>query len=177
MQQESETDSEAFCRRHWEPLAQSLAAYTGDVGLGQDLAQETLAKVLARWPRVRRMRSPGGYAYRIGVNLARDALRERARRRGPEPDGVTAASPDPTTRLALDGALAMLPPRQRLAVSLRYLADLSVAQTAEVMGCRPGTVKALCHQATQALQASPHLDWHQASAAHPHRDEEVVSDG
>ena len=171
------TDPEAFCRRHWRPLAQSLAAYTGDVGLGQELAQEALARVLARWPRVRRMRSPGGYAYRIGVNLARDALRDRARRRGPEPDGVTVSTQDPTTRLALDGALAGLPPRQRLAVSLRYLADLSVTQTAEVMRCRPGTVKALCHQATRTLQGSPHLDWHPASAVHPLRDEEAVSDG
>lgn len=177
MQEESGIDPEAFCRRHWRPLAQSLAVYTGDVGLGQELAQESLARVLSRWPRVRRMGSPGGYAYRIGVNLARDALRGRARQRGTEPDAMKASWQDPTTRLVLDGALATLPPRQRLAVSLRYLADLSVSETADVMGCRPGTVKALCHQATRTLQSSPHLDWHHASAAHPHSDEEVVSDG
>ncbi|MGI9015718.1 MAG: sigma-70 family RNA polymerase sigma factor [Euzebya sp.] len=156
-------DPESFCRRQWLPLAQSLAAYTGDVVLGQDLAQESLARVLARWPRVRRMRSPGGYAYRIGVNLARDALRERRRGRDRDADAPCAAETDPTTRLALDTAVASLPPRQRLAVCLRYLADLSVTETADVMGCRPGTVKALCHQATRTLQVSPQLDWHHAS--------------
>ena len=160
-----EEDPEAFCRRHWRPLARSLALYTGDVALGQDLAQEALARVLARWGRVRRMRSPGGYAYRIGVNLARDAMRARSRQVA-ETAERQVGTPDTSARLVIDDALAGLPPRQRLAVSLRYLADLSVTQTADAMGCRPGTVKALCHQATQRLQTSPHLDWHPASPLH-----------
>lgn len=66
MEETLSNTQEEFCRRHWKPLAAALATYTGDVALGQDLAQEALARVLARWERVQRMRSPGGYVYRIG---------------------------------------------------------------------------------------------------------------
>lgn len=162
-------DAENFCRRHWQPLARALGAYVGDDALGQDLAQEALARVLARWGRVRRMGSPGGYAYRVGVNLARDALGAQARDRRAVPGATATDIPgaidpaDPSVRLVVTDAVHALPERQRLAVSLRYLADLSVAQTAQAMRCRPGTVKALCHQATQALRASPELSWHDRS--------------
>lgn len=169
-------DPEAFCRQHWRPLAQSLAVYTGDVALGQDLAQEALARVLVRWSRVRTMRSPGGYAYRIGVNLARDVLRERQRTLPSTGATEPADIPDPATRMAIDRALAALPSRQRLAMSLRHLADLSVAQTAHAMGCRPGTVKALCHQATTNLRTSPQLDWHPDSPVHIRDQHEVAID-
>lgn len=169
-------DPEAFCRQHWRPLAQSLAVYTDDVALGQDLAQEALARVLVRWSRVRTMRSPGGYAYRIGVNLARDVLRERQRTRPGGGATGHAEAQDPTTRMSIDRALAALPPRQRLAMSLRHLADLSVAQTAHAMGCRPGTVKALCHQAAANLRTSPQLDWHPASPVRSRDTHEVPID-
>jgi RNA polymerase sigma factor (sigma-70 family) len=157
-------DVEVFVREHWPGLARSLSTFTGDPALGQDLAQEALARTVARWGRVRRMRSPGGFAYRVGVNLARDELRRRGR---PQPAmGETVHDDgDATVRLAVAEAVASLPERQRLAVSLRYLADLSVVQTAEVMRCRPGTVKSLCSQATRALQTSPALDWHPAAPA------------
>lgn len=41
-------DVEAFCQVHWPGLATSLATYTGDAALGQDLAQEALARVIVR---------------------------------------------------------------------------------------------------------------------------------
>ena len=45
-----------------------------------------------------------------------------------------------------------LPPRQREVVSLRVFEELSVADTAHVMGCRPGTVKALLNKAMTQLR-------------------------
>lgn len=154
-------DAEDFCREHWRPLARTLGRYVQDSELGQDLAQEALARVLDRWERVNRMRSPRGYLYRAGVNLARDELRRRRRedRLGiiepPREDG----RPHDRVDLAIDVArlLDQLTQRQRLAVSLRYLGDLSVAETATVMRCRPGTVKALCHQAAAVLRTTAGL--------------------
>lgn len=171
-------DAEVYCRKHWPGLVRTLTAYTGDAALAQDLAQEALATVLLRWPRVQRMASPGSYVYRVGINLAKDAVARLARERPTAGVGDGAESAmDHTARLDVEAAVAALPVRQRLAVSLRYLADLSIAQTAEVMGCRPGTVRALCHQATQALRASPDLDWHPATRAPiPHRSKEVSGD-
>ena len=49
-------------------------------------------------------------------------------------------------------AIATLPPRQREAVVLRYLADLPLADVADAMGCALGTVKATLHQALKALR-------------------------
>ena len=164
-------DVEEFCRSHWPGLLRSLSTYVGDADLGEDLAQEALATVVARWHRVSRMRSPGGYAYRVGVNLAKDELTRRARHVvGPE-ESRGHGDEDPITRLVLADAVRTLPDRQRLAVSLRYLADLSVTQTAEVMRCRPGTVKSLCSHAPKALEVSPDLAWHPASPVgmHPAR--------
>jgi RNA polymerase sigma factor (sigma-70 family) len=44
-------------------------------------------------------------------------------------------------RSLVHGALLKVPPRQRAVLVLRYFEDLSVAQTAAVMGCTEGTVK------------------------------------
>ena len=162
-------DAEEFCRRHWLGLARSLTSYVGDAGVGQDLAQDALACVVARWRRVSRMRSPAGYAYRVGVNLAKDELARRARDGHHSLRQSAHQDEDPATRLAVTEAVRALPDRQRLAVTLRYLADLSVAQTAQVMGCRPGTVKSLCSHATQTLRVSPDLAWHASSPVNPDR--------
>ncbi len=166
-------DPEVFCREVWPDLVRALSLMCRDDALGQDAAQEALATVVARWARVSRMASPKGYAYRVGVNAAKDALRRRAREQRPAVSVQSAATTRPSVpddeavadRLALADALRRLPPRQRLAVALRYLGDLSVSDTAAAMRCRPGTVRALCHQATQSLQASPDLAWHPSSTA------------
>ena len=49
-------------------------------------------------------------------------------------------------------ALATLPPRSRAVVVLRYWADLSVDQVADVMGCSPGNVKKLSARALDKLR-------------------------
>jgi RNA polymerase sigma factor (sigma-70 family) len=94
------------------------------------------------------MAQPRAYARRILVNLALDDARGRARRRG-ELEGASAVADGPApdlfvrleTRAELLDALARLTPRQRAVLVLRYFNDLTEAQTAEVLGCSPGTVK------------------------------------
>lgn len=124
-----------------------------DLEEAEDLVQETLLRVARRWPRVRRMDLPGAYARRILVNLAiNDAKRRSRRRRELEPpDGAPLeahadrAAADVfeafDARAELLGALAVLPPRQRAVLVLRYFEDLSEAQTAQTLNCSVGTVK------------------------------------
>jgi RNA polymerase sigma factor (sigma-70 family) len=50
-------------------------------------------------------------------------------------------------------ALSNLPDRQREAVVLRYLEQMDVSDTAELMGCAPGTVKASVHAGLSRLRA------------------------
>ena len=57
-------------------------------------------------------------------------------------------------QVAVRNAVAALPRRQRTALVLRYFADLSVAQTADVMRCPQGTVKTLTYEAIRALRTS-----------------------
>lgn len=54
-------------------------------------------------------------------------------------------------------ALAGLPDRQRACVVLRYFDELSVDETADVLGCRPGTVKSQTLRALEKLRTHPAL--------------------
>ncbi|MDE3129920.1 MAG: SigE family RNA polymerase sigma factor [Acidobacteriota bacterium] len=131
-----------------ESLLRTAYLISWDQGEAEDLVQECLLKVARRWPRVRRMQQPRAYARRILINLALDGARGRVRRRG-ELEAGGAGVQEPAQEL-LDGleartdlidALARLTPRQRAVLVLRYFNDLTETQTAEVLGCSPGTVK------------------------------------
>jgi RNA polymerase sigma-70 factor (sigma-E family) len=151
------SDIEEFYASMRPRLVGFLGLYCGDTAVGEDLAQEALARVWARWSKVRRLDSPHAWTYRIGLNLATSVLRRRvvalrAHRRLTAEAHVRPAEADPALHLDVRRAVASLPRRQRAAITLRYFADLSVEQTAQVMGCAPGTVKALTHQAVAGLR-------------------------
>jgi RNA polymerase sigma factor (sigma-70 family) len=61
--------------------------------------------------------------------------------------------PDLAVREAVRQELLRLPQRQRIALVLRFYEDLSEAQIADFLQCRPGTVKSLISRGTQALRA------------------------
>jgi RNA polymerase sigma-70 factor (sigma-E family) len=141
-------DFDQFVAAHVDDLLRTAYLIAWDEAEAEDLVQECLFKVARRWPRVRSMDQPRAYARRILINLATDGARGRARRGvelGPPPPGATERSVDPLaaldTHVELVDALGRLPPRQRAALVLRYFHDLTESQTAEILGCSPGTVK------------------------------------
>ena len=69
--------------------------------------------------------------------------------------------------VVLEGRWATLPPRARAVVVLRYWADLSVEQVADVLGCSAGNVKSLSARALPRLRAV--LDWALAETGAPSR--------
>jgi RNA polymerase sigma-70 factor (sigma-E family) len=115
----------------------------GDRHRAEDLVQTALTKLYLAWGRVRDPKAVDGYARRILVRAAIDDSRRGWRRESPtdafahEPVTEDAAPSDPV----LLGLLRELPPGQRAAVVLRYWNDLSVDDTARLMGCTPSTVK------------------------------------
>ena len=67
---------------------------------------------------------------------------------------VEAPDRDVAGEQALRRALLALPLRQRTAIVLRFYEDLSERQTADVLQCRPGTVKSLVSRGMEALRSS-----------------------
>lgn len=61
-------------------------------------------------------------------------------------------TPPPEVHPELQAAVDELPRRQRAAVALHYILGLPVADAAEAMGVRPGTVKSLLFQARENLR-------------------------
>ncbi|WP_432497793.1 SigE family RNA polymerase sigma factor [Kineococcus gypseus] len=131
---------------------------SGDAHAGEDLVQDVLEKMYARWPRVH---EPDAYARRALANAATSRWRRRATR--PEVPweldrDASGAHPahDPHTgteqRLDLLAELTRLPARQRAVVVLRYLDDLSEQQVAELLEISVGTVKSQSSRALARLR-------------------------
>jgi RNA polymerase sigma factor (sigma-70 family) len=131
-------------------LVASLLLVTGDLELAREAVDEACLRALIRWPRVARMTSPGGYVYRIALHEAwrrrrRAALERRllARRRV---DSIVPAPAEEAWDL-----VRKLAPRQRSAIVLRYVADLTEADVARAMGISRGTVSSTLVDARRAI--------------------------
>ena len=117
----------------------------------EDVTQRALVKVYRAWPRINKV-SLEAYVRRAVVN---EALTHASRRSRdvvvPEvPDRPVPAEPDQS--LELGAALAALPPQQRAVVALRFVDDLSVAETADVLRIAEGTVKSHTSKAMATLR-------------------------
>jgi RNA polymerase sigma-70 factor (ECF subfamily) len=150
-------EAEVFCRRLWPRLVGSMSLYCGDRAVGEEIAQEALSRVWARWDTVGSMAAPEAWAYRCATNLANSWYRRRQAERRAFGRVVRVAatgrdSPDDAARVAVRTAVSRLPTRQRTAVVLRFYADLPVEQVAELMGCEAATVRAHTFKAVAALR-------------------------
>jgi RNA polymerase sigma-70 factor (sigma-E family) len=130
----------------------------GDWDRVSDLVQEALIRVYVRWPRLERRGGELAYARKAVVSAYLDQVRRRSSTERPQETDHTAASGEDVatevaTRQALMDALAQLPPRQRACVVLRYFEDLSVEQTAALLGCTEGTVKSQTSRALFSLRS------------------------
>ena len=147
---------EAFCLRQNAALIRFLTLYCGDIETARDITQETLARVWAHWTKVQRMDRPDLWAKRVALNLANSQFRHRGVERGRLHllvERNLSPGPDQGDRLRMHEALATLSTRQRTAILLRFLEDLSVEQTSELMGCSQGTVKKLTARGLTGLRA------------------------
>jgi RNA polymerase sigma-70 factor (ECF subfamily) len=146
---------EQFFRAEHVRLVAIGLAMAPDVETAQDAAQEALARAFAHWDRVATLEQPGAWVRRVLINLLIDGHRRRARDQRAAA-GFWSRELGFSTEQDVDGFLRMtsgLPERQRLAVVLRYVDDLSVADVAVVMDVAEGTVKALLFKARRGLTA------------------------
>ena len=128
-----------------------LASVTGNVESARDVVQEAFARALRDQNGFRGEGSLEAWVWRIAFRVAigSKGARELVVDEVPEVAFVD-ESRDPT----LTAAVRELPPQRRLAIFLRYFADLSYADIGEVLGIAEGTVAATLSQAHTQLRAS-----------------------
>jgi RNA polymerase sigma-70 factor (sigma-E family) len=128
-------------------MVRLAVALTGSEAAAEDIVQEAFVRVHARWDRID---LPLPYLRRAVVNACRSARRRATRERT-----VLGIQRVPANSLEADelfDALAMLPPRQRAALVLKFYEGLPQAEIADVLGCREGTVASLVHRGLAGLR-------------------------
>lgn len=124
----------------------------------EEIADEAMARALARWRRVSEMASPVGWTTVVAFNLSR----RRGARRSKERALLTASNHGVRSiRDHADGAdpdlwaaVSALPNRQRTMVVLRYVHDLTEPEIATLLKIRRGTVASGLHDARRSLAVS-----------------------
>jgi RNA polymerase sigma-70 factor (sigma-E family) len=119
-----------------------------------DIAQAAAIKAYTRWPKAAQASNTDAY---VNTILVREFLHERrsawARRvRLTEPPETATVPADQDNSLDLQAAVTALPPRQRAVLVLRFYCDLNTDQTAQALGCTPGTVKSQTAKALSSLR-------------------------
>ena len=136
-------------------MYRSALLLCGDHHLAEDLTQTAYTKVYVAWSRVSAVENPVAYTRTV---LVRTFLSQRRRQRLAElsvaelPE-TQASGPDTDARLALLSAVRRLSPLDRTVLVLRFWEDLSVADTADLLGireeaCRTRTSRALARLRT-----------------------------
>jgi RNA polymerase sigma factor (sigma-70 family) len=140
------TFEDVFMRRY-EPLVRVAFLLVGSRAEAEDVVQDSFARVELRWAK---LDNPEAYLHRCVVNRSHDTLRRRK-----VEQRFRLLRREETTELGADelgDALAMLAPKRRAAIVLRYYAGLQEQEIAEVLGVRPGTVKSMLHRALAQLR-------------------------
>jgi RNA polymerase sigma-70 factor (sigma-E family) len=146
-------DFATYAQARQQHLFRTAYLLCGDRDRAQDLVQSALVSLLRSWKRASKADNPEAYARKV---LVRNFLAEqRKSRREAEahrlPDAPAGGENAALRVLVLD-ALRALPPKPRAMVILRYWEDLSIAQTAALMGCSEGNVKSQCSRSLDKLR-------------------------
>jgi RNA polymerase sigma factor (sigma-70 family) len=162
-------DDGAYARlieRHRDVVFRSAYLVVRDAAEAEDAAQEAFVKAYHALGRFRIGEPFRPWILRIAANEARNRLRGRGRRErlalrlvelggagdaAPSPDAAVLAS---EARRELLTALDALPDRERAVLIHRYLLDLTVEETARVLGLRQGTVKSRTSRGLERLRRS-----------------------
>lgn len=148
------------------PRALGYAArILSDRAEAEDVAQEAMLRLWRVAPQWRQGEARvSTWLYRVVTNLCTDRLRARQRRGtqggAEEMDAVADGGPGVEARMmgadrmaALDEALAALPERQRMAVVLRHIEEMTNPEIAAVMEIGVEAVESLVARGKRALAA------------------------
>lgn len=133
-------------------LLSALVVVGGDPDRAQDAVDEAFARAYERWSRVSEMKAPTAWTYQTALNVLRrrgrrSAMEARLHRRRVVP--ATSAPADWSPEVW--EAVRSLPVRERTAIALRYVVDLSTDDIATAMRIAPGTVGSTLNAARRHL--------------------------
>jgi RNA polymerase sigma-70 factor (ECF subfamily) len=155
---------ESLVRRYQDIAYRTACLITGSPADAEDATQEGLVKA---WHALDRFRSDAPFRPWLLAIVANEARnRRRSGRRQDDlamrvaearPSGDAAPSPEAAAladerRRALLRAVAGMQERDRQVIAARFFLELSERETAEVLGCRPGTVKSRVSRALTRLR-------------------------
>lgn len=140
-------------------LVNASQALVDDRREAEEIVQEALARSYVAWNKTGVPPEPAAYVRAAVINLSRNSLRRRvlrrAHRREPsnQVDDPEQAAMDRAEHRRVTAAVSSLPRRQRECVALRYLLDVSVLETAEILNITEGSVKTHTHRALRKLES------------------------
>jgi RNA polymerase sigma-70 factor (sigma-E family) len=148
---------EQYAHRQLPVMLGTARAICADNALAEDLVQDVLIKLFARWPAIDAMEAPDAYVRRMLVNEYLSWRRRWARTwAGAHPRDVANTGADLASEQAerseLLDEVRRLPARQRAVIGLRYFADLTDAEIADLLGCSQSTVRVHAARALKALR-------------------------
>lgn len=145
-----DADFAAWYQREHPRLVTSLLLVAGDIEAAREATDEAFARAYAHWSSVSLMASRQGWTYRVALNV----LRRRGRRARLEQTLLARQVPPavvpPPAGEAWE-AVRSLPPRQRTAVVLRFVADLTEEQVGVAMGVSRSTISSTLADARRTL--------------------------
>jgi RNA polymerase sigma-70 factor (sigma-E family) len=122
---------------------------TGSREVAEDVVQDSFVRLYRHWLSAEK---PEQYVRQIVVNGCRSHHRRAGRQREKMARLHVVDATVDRHGVELSDVLLELPYRQRAAIVLRYYSDLSEAEIADVLGCRPGTVGSLIHRGLARLR-------------------------
>ncbi|WP_433833732.1 SigE family RNA polymerase sigma factor [Actinoplanes sp. CA-015351] len=157
MSRDSTADDEylAYVNGRLPALRRLAYLLSGNRDQADDLVQETITKLYARWSRISRADNVDAYVHTMIVRAFLDEKRRgwwRVGLFGSIPEQEAPQRDEKEDRTMLRAALKQVPPKQQAVLVLRFLYDRPVAEVAQILGCSEGTVKSQTSHGLNALR-------------------------
>lgn len=146
------SEFDAYYSATYEHVRRAMTLTFRDAALAEEITQEAFYQTLRRWSKVSLLDHPEGWTMITALNKGRDLHRRQVRHAAKRPLLLDPSSNQSVeTRVDDQIMIATLldgvTDRQRQALLLRYITQLTIPEIAVVMNCAEGTVKATLHAA------------------------------